>query len=292
MPERVDLTIVIVNYRVRELVRRLLASVFTHTQGVSFEVVFVDNASGDGSVGMVAKEFPQAQIIANNQNLGFAKANNQAIRLARGKHVLLLNPDTGLIENAPAVLFRFAEEHPNAGVVGCRILNPDRTLQKSVLAFPTLCSQALIMLKLHHLFPWIPCLRRYFQKDFDCAKSQMVDQVMGSAFLMTRSALERVGAFDERYFLWFEEVDYCKMARDHGLEVWYDAETSVIHHGGQSFAQLLSLRKQRYFNDSLAKYMRKQMGLGAWIVVRMLSPLSYALAWLVGILKIRRKKYA
>ncbi|TAL19688.1 glycosyltransferase family 2 protein [Patescibacteria group bacterium] len=287
-----DLTIVIVNYKTKELVRRLLASIFARVKGVTFEVYLVDNASADGAVEMAAREFLQVKVIANEQNFGFAQANNQALRLAAGRHILLLNPDTELIEDTPTALVRFADSHQNAGVVGCKILNSDRSRQKSVLAFPTVCSQAFIMLKLHHLLPWLPCLRRYFQNDFDYSKTAQVDQVMGSVFLITRAALERVGLFDERFFLWFEEVDYCKMVKNAGLEVCYTPETSAVHHGGQSFAQVFAPRRQRQFNDSLTKYFRKHHGVGAWLLLKALQPFSIILALIVGLLGLKRKKYA
>ncbi len=292
MDHQYDLTIVIVNYKVCDLVRRLLLSVETYVHGISYEVFLVDNASNDGVIEMAKQEFPEVQVIANTENLGFAKANNQAIKRAKGRHLLLLNPDTELIENMPAALVRFADEHSNAGVVGCKILNPDRTVQKSVLRFPMPLSQALIMLKLHHALPTVGVVQRYFNDAFDGAKTQVVEQVMGSAFLMTRKALDRFSGLDERYFIWFEEVDYCKTVHDAGMEVWYIANTSLVHHGGQSFAQVFAPKKQRFFNTSLAQYMEKHFGRGAWLLIKILDPLSMALAWGVGLLGLRRKKYA
>lgn len=290
--EQFDLTIVIVNYKVRELVRRLLLSLYASTHGVSFEVVVVDNASSDGVGELLAREFADVSFIANNRNFGFAAACNQAISTARGRHILLLNPDTELFEDAASALVRFADAHPEAGVVGPKILNADRTLQRSVLALPTPASQAAVMLKLHHLFPRLPAVRRYFQKDFAYEKTQPAGQVIGAAFLISQNALATVGLLDPRYFIWFEEVDYCKRVKDSGLEVWFLAEAAVIHHGGQSFAQLLPTKKQRYFNASLARYMRKHFGIAAWILMNILRPSSLALAWGVEIFGLKRKKYA
>lgn len=292
MEQKFDVSIVIVNYKVRELVRRLLISIFTYTKEVSYEVFVVDNASNDGTADMLKHEFPEVHFIVNNQNLGFAKANNQAIKQASGRHVLLLNPDTELIEDTVSTLVLFADSHADAGVIGSHILNPDRTTQKSVLAFPTPCSQALIMLKLHHVFPKVTCLKNYFRDSFDSAETQQVDQVMGSAFLMTRRALEKFAGLDELYFIWFEEVDYCKVVKDAGLQVWYVANTVLIHHGGQSFAQVFAPKKQAFFNESLAKYMKKHFGIAAWLLIQCLRPFSMALAWGVGILGMKRKKYA
>jgi len=287
-----DLTIVIVNYKVKELVMKLLDSVYAQVRGISFEVYLIDNASDDWIVVEVAKRFPDVNVIANDRNLGFATACNQGIRRAAGRHVLLLNPDTELIEDAPSAMVREADANPDVGVIGCRVLNADRSLQRSVLGFPTVRSQVAVMLKLHHLAPWLPCLKRYFLPDFDYSRTQDVDQVIGAAFMITRSALDKVGLMDEKYFIWFEEVDYCRSVRDAGLKIRYLSDTSIIHHGGQSFGQLLALPKQRLWNRSLGRYMRKHGGIARWLIVESLMPLSLVLAWIVGILGIKRRRYA
>ena len=135
-------------------------------------------------------------------------------------------------------------------------------------------------------------MRRYFRRDFDYAREQQADQVLGACFLMTRAAIDRIGMLDERYFMWFEEVDYCRMAKNAGLEVWYTPQAQIIHHGGQSFAQVFAPRRQRFYDDSLAKYMRKHHGVAASLVIRVLHPPALAIAWTVGVLGMRRKKYA
>ncbi len=285
-----DVSIVIVNYKVKPLVMRLLLSIRTHVRA-PHEVFVVDNASGDGIAKDIRRDFPDVRVISNADNRGFAAANNQAIRGEKGRHVLLLNPDTELIEDCVTPLVQFADAHPLAGVVGCRVLNPDRSLQHSVLAFPTLGSQVSIMLKLHHLFPNLPAVRHYLRRDFDYATTQRVDQVIGACFLMTRAALDNIGMLDERYFIWFEEVDYCRMAKNAGLEVWYTQQTQIVHHGGQSFSQVFAPRRQRYFDASLVKYMRKHHGAGAATVVRVLHPVALFLAWIVGMLGIKRPTY-
>lgn len=288
---RPDVSLIIVNYKVKPLVVRLLLSIRAHVR-VPHEVFVVDNASGDGIADDIRRDFPEVRFIGNGTNRGFAAANNQAIREAKGRHVMLLNPDTELVEDAPAALVRFADTHPDAAVVGCRILNPDRTLQRSVLGFPTLRDQSAILLKLHHVFPRMPALRRYFRPDFTSALPTPVDQVIGAAFLMTRTGLDRLGPLDERYFIWFEEVDWCRMAKDAALSVWYVPEVSVIHHGGQSFSQVFAPRRQRYFDDSLAKYMAKHHGRAAGLAMRALHLPAMLLAWIVGLLGMKRATYA
>lgn len=286
-----DVSIVILNYKVRDLVVRAVASVIRQTQGVSYEVVVVDNASNDGVGDAMRGQFPQVRVIENEQNLGFAGGCNVGIRVAAGRYVLLLNPDTELREDAITALVHFAEAHPKAGVVGPKITNPDGSWQPSVRAFPQWADQVSIMLKLHHVWRNMPWMRRYLCDGFDAARAQQVDQVIGAAFLMTPAARRMVPLLDERYFIWFEEVDYCKMVRNAGLEVWYTPETSVMHEGGQSFAQVFSARKQGYFNTSLSQYMRKHHGLLAWAGVWFFHPASMLLAWAIGVLKLRRKNY-
>lgn len=277
-----DLSVITVNWKVKDLVFRSLQSLYEHTSRISFEVFFVDNDSRDGSVELIREKLPQAQIIANQKNLGFAKACNQGITQSTGDFVLLLNPDTEFFDNALGKLVTWMRAHPDVGIAGGKLLNPDRTLQQSVRRFPTFISQALILLKLHHVFPNLKSLRRYFAKDFDYTKEQAVDQVMGSFFCIHRELVKQIGPLDERYFIWFEEVDYCKMAKDAGWKVVYTPELSIIHHGGESFAQVFALKKQRMFNDSLRKYMRKHHGFWAWFGITIVAPTSILLAQLVG----------
>ncbi len=280
-----DVSIVILNWKVKDLLRRCLASVYAHTKGVQFEVLVVDNDSADGSVEMIAREFPQATLIVNNRNIGFAAGNNPAIARAQGSFILLLNPDTELQEDAITKMVTWMRKNPHAAIMGPRLQNTDGTLQESVRAFPTIVSQALIMLKLHHVFPKVSALKKYFAKDFDYRKSEIVDQVMGAAFMIRRSVLEQIGLLDERFFIWFEEVDYCKRAKDAGLEVWYVPCASVTHHGGESFGQVFGPKKQQMFNDSLRKYFLKHFGVLAWLALTILDPFSKALAWCVALRK-------
>ncbi|OGL72308.1 hypothetical protein A3D72_01400 [Candidatus Uhrbacteria bacterium RIFCSPHIGHO2_02_FULL_57_19] len=278
----IDVSVIIVSWNTRELLGRCLKSLFEQTHGVSFEVFVVENASSDDSAEMVRSEFTQVNLIANDANLGFARANNQAIAEAKGECVLLLNPDTELIDDGISNLVAVARKHPEAGIVGGKILNPDRSIQASVRRFPTLCSQVLITLKFHHAFPDIPCLRRYFANDVNPESEQSADQVMGAFFLISRQALNIVGTLDERFFIWFEEVDYCKRVVNAGLKVLYTPVAQVVHHGGESFAQVFALKKQKMFNASLAKYMRKHFGRRAWLAIQILRPVSLLLAWFSG----------
>ena len=216
-------------------------------------MIVIDNASHDGSAEMVKKIFPQVRLISNKTNDGFAKANNQGLEIARGEYTLLLNPDTIIVDRAIEKTYAWMNDNHQAAIVGCRIKNPDGTNQESVRSFPSLAAMALILLKLHRIFPWAKPLKKYLLPNFDFSKSQKVDQVMGAFFMIAPETRKRLGNLDERYFIWFEEVDYCRMAKKAGLETWYYADAEIIHFYGQSFRQVMSLRKQARLNNSLLK---------------------------------------
>jgi GT2 family glycosyltransferase len=176
------------------------------------------------------------------------------------------------------------------GILGPKLLNTDKSLQRSVRSFPTFCSMALMMLKLHNILTLLPCLRRYQLLDFNYKQKQKVDQVMGAAFMIRRKVLQTIGLLDERYFIWFEEVDYCRMAKNAGFEVWYTPEIEIIHCGGESFSQTFGPLKQRYLNDALLKYMRKHHGLIAWLSLVILRPVSMTLTWLIEFAGLKHKR--
>jgi hypothetical protein len=253
----IDLSIVIVSWNVRDLLHQSLRSIYRETKHSNIEVFVVDNNSHDGSVTMVRANFPGVYLIANPTNVGFAAANNQAIKHAHGRYVLLLNPDTLIIEDALDQSIIWMDNHTSVGIMGCRLLNPDRTPQPSVRRFPTISAMSLTLLKLHRLFPRTTTLGRYLMSDFDYTRTQSVDQVMGAYFLIRRAALNQIGLLDEGYFIWFEEVDYCARAKKLGWPVIYFPGVSIVHYFGQSFRQVLSWRKQIILNNSLFRYFTK-----------------------------------
>jgi len=244
-----ELSIIIISWNVEKLLRECLNSLFLYTKNIDFEVFVVDNNSQDQTLEMVKKDFPQVKLIINQKNEGFAKANNQAIKQAQGKYILLLNPDTEFIENAAAKALKFMEENQDVDIVGCKLLNTDKTLQPSVRSFPTIYSSLIQLLKLHHVFKKKKILKKYLCVNFDYEKTQLVDQVMG-AFLMFKKEL---GLLDEHYYLWLEEVDLCRRAK----KVYYIPITQIVHHGNSSFKQVKTIKKQKYFYQSLLYYFKK-----------------------------------
>ncbi|MEN9557653.1 MAG: hypothetical protein RL141_22 [Candidatus Parcubacteria bacterium] len=273
-----DLRVVVVSWNVEGLLRRCLASLPEACAGLVWDVVVVDNASADGSVNVATAA--GAMVIANGDNRGFAKACNQGMAGSDARYILLLNPDTECPAGSLTALVREADARPDAGIVGPKLLNTDGSVQTSIRRFPTFWSQVGVMLKLHNFFPRL--FGHYFAEDVSLEKEQDVDQVMGSCFLIRRALMEQIGGLDERYFIWFEEVDYCRQAVQRGWTVRYLPSVSVTHHGGQSFDQVFSLRKQRYLNASVVAYFKKWHGEGLARALRMLAPVSLALAWMVG----------
>ncbi|OGG87457.1 hypothetical protein A3B87_02105 [Candidatus Kuenenbacteria bacterium RIFCSPHIGHO2_02_FULL_39_13] len=275
-----DLSIIIINWNVRDLLKKCLISIYQYIQNIDFELFVVDNASKDGSLAMIQKEFPQVRLIANQKNTGFAYANNQALKQAAGQNILLLNPDTELADNSMEKIVRLFNQHNDWAVVGCKILNFGGALQKSVRRFPSLKDQLLIQLKLQHLPFFKKNLNSYLAQDFNYGKESEVDQVMGAFFLTKKSVIEKIGGFDAKYYLWFEEVDFCKRAKDIGLKVIYTPAIKIYHHRAESFKQL-NWRKQLIWDHSVQHYFWTHQPKWQWLVLWFFQPISLLLAVII-----------
>ena len=232
-PGNVQLSILIVNWNTRDLLARCLASIYAHPPSPAFEVIVVDNASTDGSPAMVRERFPQVRLIENGENVGFARANNQAIRESRGAYLLLLNSDTLVLPAAFDRLLAFMAAHPRAGMVGPRVLNPDGSLQPSCTPFPTLAREAWRMFHGDRIRPWAV----YAMTAWDVETPREVDVLMGAALLVRRQVIDEIGLLDEAFFMYSEEVDWCLRAKKAGWKVWWEPRAQIIHYGGQSSKQ-------------------------------------------------------
>ncbi|MFH1171100.1 MAG: glycosyltransferase family 2 protein [bacterium] len=280
----IDISVIIVSWNVSELLESCLTSLRRET-GITKEILVVENASRDGSADMVREKFSDVVLIVNKENRGFARANNQGIRRARGRHILLLNPDTEVHAGTLATTVRTLDEHREIGILGCSIFGKDGVRQHSVRRDPTLSSQLLILLKMHVFFPKLSALQRYFAVDFSYTHAEDVEQVMGAFLAFPAQLIERIGLLDEGFFLWFEEVDYCRRTRASGLRVRFDPMITITHAGGESFGQLLSIEQQLLFNRSLLRYFHKQHSPLAFALLALLTPLSILLAALEPIVK-------
>ncbi|MFA5853758.1 MAG: glycosyltransferase family 2 protein [Patescibacteria group bacterium] len=274
-----DLSIITVNWKVADLVGELLGSIDANKENLALEIFVVDNDSNDGIENVVAAFKNRSGIpitlIKNDKNLGFAAANNIAIRRASGRHVALINPDARSTRGALGKMIVWMDEHPNVGVAGTKLLNDDGSIQESVRRFPGLLDQAMILLKLQHLWPKAFPFRKYLMKGFDYAKEQDVDQVMGAAFFVRRETFKKIGLLDEAFFIWFEEVDFCKRVKDAGLRVVYAPSASFIHRRGASFAKAMTFKKQKYFTNSMRIYFAKHRGL--WTTPLLALPMCFGL---------------
>lgn len=277
MESSVDVTILIVNWNVRDLLARCLESIFSHTRGVTFEVIVIDNASSDGSPRMVADRFPQVRLFAESVNHGFSKANNLGLRHACGRHIVFLNPDTELIENSIKTLVDILDTRPEIALLAPRLLFGDHSLQTNVKRDPTVCDQMLIALKVHHFFK-PACLRRYLAHDFRYDQDARVEQVMGAALAARGSAIKKLGGWNESYFVWWEDIDLCTSAREAGYGVFYSPATTIIHHEGRSFAQQRSVQKQIRFMRGMRTYFKTHRSWHEWLLITILTPFSIALA--------------
>jgi len=230
-----ELSIIIVNFNTRQLLFNCLKSIFTETKNISYEVIIVDNGSTDDSLSFVKKHFPQVKIITNKKNLGFAKASNQGVTIAKGKYLLFLNSDTLILNKAIEKSLKFIIKNPQINILGCRLLNKDRSIQPSIGFFPQLKQLFLMMFFLDDI-PFINRLMKPYQQsriDFYC-KTQEVDWVTGAFLLLSKKVINKIGGFDEDFFMYNEEVDFCYRAKKEGFKVWFYHEPEIIHLKGKS----------------------------------------------------------
>ena len=226
---RVDLSVIIVNWNTRDILRNCLTSVETHLPAVAHEIIVVDNASSDGSAEMVAKEFSLVRLIRNVQNVGFARANNQAMRVARGQWFLLLNSDTVLIDDSVGRLFARVRNEPELGIAHCRLLMPDRRLQYSTYHFPSI---RLAVLEDFGLYKLLSLARRgkvLLGEYWDQSEERDVDWVAGSFMLLPRRVFEETGGFSEAYFMYGEDMEWCQRIHDRGWRIRYYPQASIVH---------------------------------------------------------------
>lgn len=285
-----DLSIIIVNWNVRDLLKRNLTSIFEKTKNISFEVIVVDNNSGDGSKEMLkemASWCSSLKLILNDFNAGFARANNQGAKAATGRYLLFMNPDMELVENSAEKLVKFLDENRNVGACTATLFYPDGKIQNNIKRDPTFWPQFFILLKLHHFLKWLPAVKNYLAKDFDYEKTQVIKQIMGAFVFIRRDLFEKIGGWDEDYWLWWEDVDLCKRIRKAGETIFYTPITKIIHYEGKSFAQKLSLEKQKRFNRGMLIYFRKHQSKLSYFGLLLLQPISLFLAYLSQILKVK-----
>jgi len=269
-----------------------LQSIYEQARPINFELTVVDNASTDGSAEMVKNNFPQVKLIENSANHGFAAANNQGIRTAKGRYVLLLNSDTLVLDQAIAKVVSFADVHSDAAVVGCKVLNPDLTLQRTCFMSPSVLNMFLSSTYLYKVFPKSKFFGRERMTWWNRGDVREVDVVTGCFMLVRRKAIEQVGMMDERFFMYAEETDWCYRFKQAGWKVIFAPVGEVVHLGGQSTEQKSSAMIVQLWL-SILRFIRKHHG---WLVHRIacfLTVLFFAVRipiWLFVSLLIRKKR--
>lgn len=275
-----DLSVVIVNWNTIDLLRDVLASTFANTGGLTVQVIVIDNASQDGSADMVAHDFPDALLIRNTDNRGFAAANNQGFAVATGRHTLLLNSDTIVLGDVLAASVRFLDARPEVGAMGCRVLNLDRTMQRTCSMWPSVANLALQTSGLWKL-PWPRFLGRYQMTDWQRDSEREVDSITGCYLMVRRPVFDQVGVLDEAFFFFGEETDWCRRMREAGWKLVFAPVGEIVHYGSVS-AKKLNHRRDLLLTDAKVRLHAKHDGrlaaAGAWSVL-FAHNLTRALFW-------------
>lgn len=251
------ISVVIVNYNVRDFLQQAIASLQKALRGISSEIFVADNASDDGSVEAIREKFPKVKIVANAQNLGFAKANNAVLLQTRSNYILLINPDTMVQEDTIRVMLEFFEEHPDAGMAGCKILNPDGSFQLACRrSFPTPSVALARMTQLSKVFPKSKFFGRYNLTYLSTDETYPVEAISGSFMMLRREVFEQIGGFDESYFMYGEDIDWCYRIREAGWQIYYVHSTQIIHYKGES-TRRSSLDEIRTFYNAMHLFVQK-----------------------------------
>jgi hypothetical protein len=255
----VDISIIIISWNVADLLATCLKTIFERAEDrFAIEVIVVDSASTDSSAAMVQARYPQVILLPQSENLGFVRCNNLALKIASGRYILLLNPDTEIIGDALARMVVYLDANPDVGILGPHTLNSDGTTQSTRRRFPTLM---IAFFESTWLQPYAPksLLDHYYAAEIPDTATADVDWVQGSALTTRREVYDQIGNLDEGYVMFSEELDWCKRAKNVGWRVVYFGGAQIIHHGGKSTDQAIAHR-HIYFQESKLRYFRKFHG--------------------------------
>jgi GT2 family glycosyltransferase/lipopolysaccharide/colanic/teichoic acid biosynthesis glycosyltransferase len=283
----VQLSVIVVNYNVRDFLHHALISLQKAMKGIRGEIIVVDNASDDGSVEMVRRRFPSVILIASKTNVGFAKANNLALQRTRGKYFLLINPDTLVQEDTLRVMMKFFEENPDVGLAGCKILNPDGSFQLACRrSFPTPWVGFTKMSGLSALFPHSRLFGRYNLTYLSPDETYEIDAVSGSFMMVRREVYEQVGGLDEEFFMYGEDLDWCYRIQQAGWKNYYVHSTQIIHYKGES-TKRSNLDEIKTFYQAMHLFVMKHLSrshIFAWLL-RFAISISSRVAMLRALLR-------
>lgn len=261
-----DISVIIVNYNVKFFLEQCIRSVKNAVDGLRVEIIVVDNHSVDGSVALIKEKFPDVVLIENKQNVGFSKANNQGIKIARGKYVLLLNPDTVIQEDTLVKCFNFMEQHSDAGALGVKMFDgKGNFLPESKRGLPTPMVAFYKIFGLSKLFPKSKIFGKYHLTYLDKNQNHIVDVLSGAFMFIRKEVLDKIGGLDEDYFMYGEDIDLSYRITKAGYKNYYFAETSIIHYKGEStkkssvnyvitFYKAMQIFADKHFSNSYAKF--------------------------------------
>ncbi len=260
-----DISIIIVNYNVKEFILNLLSSLKKALINYSNEIIVVDNASQDGSVETIQEKFPEVMLIANQKNVGFGAANNQALEIAKGEYIVLINPDTIVREDTFSTLIKFLKSTKDAGMVGCKVLNPNGTLQLACRrSFPGPWASFTKVSGLSSLFPNSKLFAKYNLTYLDENQTYEVDAISGSFMMWKYDVYKKVGGFDSTFFMYGEDLDLCYRVQKAGYKVYYNHETEIIHYKGES-TKRSSIDETKVFYDAMQIFVKKNLS-SSWFV--------------------------
>ena len=266
-PSTCDVSIVIVNWNARDYLRNCISSIITESINYSYEIIVVDNASNDNSCEMLKSEFPSVQVIANSTNNGFAGANNQGMRIAKGRYVLLLNPDTIVLDKAIDKCIAFADDRPDIGIVGCQVLVDEVNIQRTCFLFPSPLTILLTQIGFTKTFAksrWLGCSEMGW---WDRKDEREVQVVSGMFMLVRKSAIEQVGLMDEDYLIYAEEADWCYRFWNAGYKCVFTPTAKIIHvDGGSKSTSQIPKRMFVQMQKSLLLFQKKNRGIIAWVL--------------------------
>lgn len=269
-----DISVIIVNWNVRDLLDKCLASLFAAQDAscpkaeanLCLEIIVVDCDSQDGSAAMVRERYPTATLLAQSENVGFTRGNNLAMKAATADTFMLLNPDTEVDRFTLPTLLAYLRGQPDVGILGAHTLNTDGSHQSTRRRFPTLATGFFESSWLSALAP-ASVLDRYFMRDTDDDAILEVDWAQGSALMMRREVFQDIGGLDEGFVMYSEELDFCKRAKEAGWKIMYHGGAKLTHHGGKSSEQVAAF-KQIHFHSSKLRYFRKHHGETQYVLLR------------------------
>lgn len=275
-----ELSIIVINWNTRQMLKECLESVRDNAPDFAYEVLIVDNASADGSAAMVKQEFPQYQIIENDTNRGFAAANNQAMQIAKGSTILLLNSDTLVHGRVLEESVRYLQPRPEVGAMGCRVLNTDGTVQLTCSQFPSLWNQVLMASGLWRL-RWPRYFGKYLMTDWQRDSERDVDTISGCYLLVRTSIVKQIGMLDEDFFFFGEETDWCLRMRKAGWKLRFAPVGTITHHGSASVRKL-NHKRDVMLSGAMIRLQLKHRGVAAaaacWLITALFNA-SRAVYW-------------